>query len=189
MKHVFSSVAISALLCMAISPAIAHEAHVHGVGKLDVAIDGAQITLHLDTPLINLLGFEHPAKNTKDRAAAQKMALQLRNASKLFVTTPAAECRPISVKLASNAIDPILLGETPTPATKINANAKTKAAEHADLEADIVLQCENPNLLKTIDVNLFTKFKGFQKIDVQMVTPKNQLAATLRPSATLLSWE
>ncbi|WP_323510129.1 ZrgA family zinc uptake protein, partial [Glaciimonas sp. CA11.2] len=59
MKHIFSSVAISALLCLALSPAIAHEAHVHGVGKLDVAIDGAQITLHLDTPLINLLGFEH----------------------------------------------------------------------------------------------------------------------------------
>ncbi|MEB0010240.1 DUF2796 domain-containing protein [Glaciimonas sp. Gout2] len=187
MKHIFSSVAISALLCLALSPAIAHEAHVHGVGKLDVAIDGAQITLHLDTPLMNLLGFEHAAKNTKDRAAAQKMALQLRNASKIFVTTPAAECRPISVKLASNAIDPILLGESPTPATKINATAK--AAVHADLDADIVLQCENPHLLKTIDVNLFAKFKGFQKIDVQMVTPKNQLAATLRPSATLLSWE
>lgn len=185
MKHVFSSVVISALLCTSFSPAIAHEAHVHGVGKLDVAIDGAQVIFHLDTPLMNLLGFEHPAKSTKDRAAAQKMALQLRDANKIFVTTPAAECRPISVKLASNAINPILLGETPTPATKINA----RTSDHADLSADMILQCANPELLKTIDVNLFAKFKGFQKIEVQMVTPKNQLAATLRPTAARLSWE
>lgn len=185
MKHVFSSVAISALLCITLSQAIAHEAHVHGVGKLDVAIDGAQVILHLDTPLINLLGFEHAAKSTKDRAAAQKMALQLRDANKIFVTTPAAECRPISVKLASNAINPILLGESPTPATKIN----TKRSEHADLSADMILQCVNPDKLKTIDVNLFTKFKGFRKIEVQMVTPKNQRAVTLKPAANRLSWE
>jgi len=185
MKRALSSMAICALLCTAFSPAIAHEAHVHGVGKLDMAIDGDQVTLHLDTPLMNLLGFEHAAKSPKDRSAVQKMALKLRDAGRIFVTTPAAECRPTSIKLASKALHPILLGKPSTPA----ARTKPTRSEHADLNADYVLQCAHPDLLKTIDVALFTQFKGFQKIDVQMVTPKKQLAAMLRPSNSRLSWE
>ena len=185
MKRVLSGVAISALLYLTFSPAIAHEAHVHGVGKLDVAIDGAQLTLHLDTPLANLLGFEHAAKSPKDRQAAQKMARQLRDGRKVFVTTPAAECKPTSIKLVSAAINPLLLGELPAPAT---ANASIKSA-HADLAADYVFQCAKPEKLESIDVTLFSQFKGFKKIDVQMVTPKKQLAATLTPAVFRLSWE
>ena len=185
MKRAIFSVAISALLSTVFSSAIAHEAHVHGVGKLDVAIDGAEVTLHLNTPLMNLLGFEHAAKNPKDRAAAQKMAFRLRDAGRIFVTTPAAGCRAISVKLASNAINPILLGEPTTPPAAPEASAHG----HADLDADFILQCSHPDLLESIDVSLFEKFKGFQKIDVQMVTQKKQLAVTLRPSAYRISWE
>lgn len=185
MKRALSSMVIYALLCTAFSPAIAHEAHVHGLGKLDMAIDGAQVMLHLDTPLMNLLGFEHAAKSPKDRSAVQNMALKLRDSGRIFVTTPAAECRPASIKLVSNALDPILLGEPSTPAAK----TAPMRSEHADLNADFVLQCVHPDLLKTIDVALFTQFKGFQKIDVQMLTPKKQLAAILRPSTSRLSWE
>jgi len=184
MKRAIPGLAIGALLCTAFFPAIAHEAHVHGVGKLDVAIDGSQVILHLDTPLMNLLGFEHAAKSTKDRQAAQQMVRQLRDAGKIFVTTPAAECRPASVKLVSAALDPILLGEAAAPA----ATDKPAEPGHADLDADFVFQCAHPDRLQSIDVTLFAQFKGFQKIDVQMVTPKKQLAATLLPSAFRLSW-
>src|ERR1700693_697644 len=100
--------AISALGAWA--PAGAHEAHVHGVGKLDVALDSNTLTLHLDTPLVNLIGFEHEAKSAPDRQAAQKMSIQLRSAADMFVTTPAAECKPASVKLVSAALEPALLG-------------------------------------------------------------------------------
>lgn len=184
MKRALPGLAISALLCTAFSPALAHEAHVHGVGKLDVAIDGSQVNLHLDTPLANLLGFEHAAKSVKDRQATQQMARQLRDAGKVFVTTPAAECRPASVKLVSAALDPALLGEP------IASAVTDKPAEpgHADLDADFVFQCAHPERLQSIDVTLFSQFKGFQQIDVQMVTPKKQLAAKLLPSASRISW-
>src|SRR5438046_9171683 len=69
MKRVLFGCATGALLCTA----LAHEAHVHGVGKLDVAIDGSQVILHLDTPLANLLGFAHAATSTKDREATRPM--------------------------------------------------------------------------------------------------------------------
>lgn len=65
------------LLSLASLPALAaddahdhhgnHPAHVHGVGKLDVALEGNTLTLHLDTPLVNVVGFEHAASSSKDK--------------------------------------------------------------------------------------------------------------------------
>ena len=157
--------------------AAAHGPHVHGVGKLDVAIDDKTLSLHLDSPLINLLGFEHAASSAPDRLAAQKMAAQLRAADQVFVTTPAAQCRVTSVSLTSIALDPALLGEKP---------ATPKAADHdghADLDADFVFTCAHPEQLRAIDVKLFDLYTGFHTIDVQAVTPKGQSAATLTPGA------
>lgn len=157
--------------------AAAHGPHVHGVGKLDVALDDKTLSLHLDSPLINLLGFEHAASSAPDRQAAQKMAVQLRAADQVFVTTPAAQCRVASVSMSSIALDPALLGEKPSNA---------KAADHdghADLDADFVFTCAHPEQLRAIDVKLFDLYSGFHSIDVQAVTPKGQSAAKLAPGA------
>lgn len=177
-----AAAAVSALFALA--PAGAHEAHVHGLGKLDVALDGNTLTLHLDTPLVNLLGFEHAAKSAQDRQAAQKMSTQLRSAAGMFAPTPAAECKPASVKLVSAALDPALLGEAPATAKPEPAHAA--AGEHADLDGDFVFHCAHPERLQAIDVKLFDAFPGFQKIDVQAVTPKRQSAVTLKPGATVI---
>jgi hypothetical protein len=177
---------VLALACIAgafaMAPAVAHEAHVHGVGQLDVALDGRTLSLHLESPLINLIGFEHAATSAPDRQAAQTMGVQLRGAEKVFVTTPGAQCRATSVKLASAALDPALLGEKP-------AAADAKAVDHdghANLDADFMFDCAHPEQLQAIDVRLFDTYPGFHRIDVQAVTPKSQSAATLAPGATVI---
>jgi hypothetical protein len=165
------------------TPAQAHPAHVHGVGKLDVALDGRTLSLHLDSPLVNLIGFEHAANSTKDRQSAQDMAKTLQQAAKLFVTDAAAGCQLSQVKLVSAALEPALLGQP--------ASAKSTAPAdhdgHADLDADFVFQCAAPERLQQIDVKLFDAFKGFLSIDVQLVTPKRQGAARLTPSTTAIT--
>lgn len=160
----------------------AHEAHVHGVGKLDVALDGKTLSLHLDSPLVNLIGFEHTANSAKDKQAAQDMAKTLRNAASVFVTSPSAECKLSGVQLVSAAIAPALLGEA---AGKAAGHADSDG--HADLDADFSFQCAHPEKLQRIDVKLFDAFKGFNSIDVQLVTAKRQGAAKLTPAAASIT--
>lgn len=173
-----------ALLFPAAAPATAHEAHVHGIGRLDVALDGKTLSLHLDSPLGNLIGVEHTVSSAKDRQAAQDMAKTLRNAAAMFVTTPAAECRLGSVRLASAAIEPALLGETAAGGTASRADQDG----HADLDADFHFQCAQPGKLQRIDVKLFDAFQGFDSIDVQLVTPRRQSAAKLTPAAARITF-
>jgi hypothetical protein len=171
-----------AALC-ASTPAGAHEAHVHGVGNLDVALDNNTLTLHLATPLINLLGFEHAANSAPDREATRKMGLQLHAANSIFAITPAAQCKQVSVTLVSAVLEPALLGETPL-AAKDTQTAADKHDGHANLDGDFVFNCAHPEQIKAIDVRLFDLYPGFHQINVQAVTLKGQSAATLNASAT-----
>jgi hypothetical protein len=161
-----------------------HAAHVHGVGKLDVALDGKTLSLHLDSPLMNLVGFEHAANSAADQQAVQKMAATLRDAGKLFLANPEAGCTLSSVKLESAAMGPALLGEkAAAPAARQEAGHDG----HADLDGDFAFNCSQPERLRSMQIGLFEAFKGFQKIDVQFVTAKRQGAAQLLPGKALLN--
>jgi hypothetical protein len=167
-----------------------HEAHVHGVGQLDVAIDGNRLTLYLDSPLVNLLGFEHPAVSAPDRLAAQTMSRRLRAPASLFVPTAAAQCTPLPVKLVSDALAPALLDpDGPAPqATPTGKNKPAAQGEHADLDANFAFQCAHPDQLRTLEVKLFRVFPGFHRIEAQIVTPQRQSAASLEPGAAIIKF-
>jgi len=173
---------IAAAMLFTFAPAMSHEAHVHGIGKLDVAVEGANLSLHLDTPLANLVGFEHTAKSDKDKNAIRKMANTLRDANALFIPTAVAECRLVSAKLKSSVLDQVSVKEAKTSSGKGHKN------EHADLDADYEFNCVHPEHLNGIEVRLFSAFKGFQQIDVQIVTPKGQSAEKLLPTSSRISW-
>jgi hypothetical protein len=160
-----------------------HPAHVHGVGKLDVALEGNTLTLHLDSPLINLVGFEHAATATHDKDTVEAAAKMLRDVGRIFVTDPAAQCKPAEVKLESAVLPPALLGEKPTAAPQ----AASSGDGHADLDSDFTLVCASPGALNAIDAGgLFRAFPGFHRLDVQLATPKKQAAFQLVPGNSLI---
>lgn len=76
-----------------------HGAHVHGVAELEVASEGKQLNIMLESPADNLLGFEHAPK-TPAEAAKLKQALQtLQAAAKLFALDAAAQCQAAPVRV------------------------------------------------------------------------------------------
>ena len=166
--------------------AIAHEpgAHVHGTAELQVAIDGNQLTISFESPLDNLIGFEHPPRTDKERSAVKRMATRLRQAQTLFVTTPAAQCTLASVQLVSAALPADLLGETkPT-----KADGAKEEEGHADLDAAFTFNCANISQLKGMDVGLMPAFPGLRKLNVQVVGPRGQSATVLVPGKRALAW-
>ncbi|MBB5392029.1 MULTISPECIES: DUF2796 domain-containing protein [unclassified Herbaspirillum] len=156
-----------------------HPAHEHGVGKLDVALEGNTLTLHLDTPLVNLVGFEHAATSARDKETVQAMAKALRDAGRMFATDAAAQCKPAEIQLQSAVLPPALLGEKTASGA---AQAAAPNDGHADLDGDFTLVCASPGALNTVDASgLLRAFPGFQRIDVQLATPKKQAAFQLTP--------
>ncbi len=151
-----------------------HGAHVHGIAKLEVAVEGAEIHLHLDAPLHDLIGFERAPRDAKERAAADALLKQLAQGEALFRPTSAAQC-----KLASANIEAPILTSTA---------GKAPADGHADLEAEYRFTCTQPTKLTGMEVLLSQSFKGLRRVDAQTVTAKKQGATRLTSKMRFLSW-
>ncbi|NOT84153.1 MAG: DUF2796 domain-containing protein [Methylococcaceae bacterium] len=171
-SKVFKTLCLLAILAF---PLTLHAlpAHVHGKAQLQVAIEGNEIHLDFDSPLGNLLDFEHNPKNDQQRQAVKAMTEKLHHPETLFVMTKAAACVVKSVNLL---LPPALLG------------SRNQTAAHADLEAEILFFCANSAALNTIEVQLFKAFPLLQHLQAEIVTEKGQSVIALRPESTVLTW-
>ena len=146
-------------------PALAFAApHEHGVARLDIVVDAA-ITIQMDSPLANLLGFERAPRTDTERKASAAMVARLRAADGLFKIDPAAGCVFTSAGLDAPALG---LG-----------NTTAAADEHADLDATFSFSCKDASKAAVIEQGLFEAFDGMQRLEVQVVTPTDQLKRTL----------
>jgi hypothetical protein len=146
----------------------AEHPHEHGVVRLDVAVEAHRITLQLESPLDNLVGFERAPRTDAERQRVQAALARLRAADRLFVPDAAAQCRLAKVELESPALG---LGGAPAPA---DPNG------HADLDTSIEFECTDATRAGALDVGLFEAFPRMQRIDVQAVTPTGQFKAVLK---------
>ncbi|MEW6677965.1 MAG: DUF2796 domain-containing protein [Pseudomonadota bacterium] len=161
-----------------------HHAHVHGMAKLEVAVESGRIDLHLESPLEALLGFEHAPRTAQEKSAVAKMAQTLRQADKLFVPTAAAGCKLASVELES----PVLEKESPHAKDHKHAAHPESGEAHGDLDGNFVFTCAQPGKLTGMEVRLPGAFPRMQRIDAQVVSAKGQSARKLTAKMRFLSW-
>lgn len=164
-------------LALAFAPlwSAAHGAHEHGVVKLDIAIEAGKISVQMESPLDNLIGFEHAPRNDTERARAAAAVARLRAAEALFKIDPAAGCTLARVDLVSA---PLQLGK---------AEAAAAGDGHGDLDGDFEFRCKDTGKAAFIDIGLFDAFETTQRIDVQIAAPKGQQKRTLRRPAARLT--
>ncbi|CAD5374336.1 conserved exported hypothetical protein [Rubrivivax sp. A210] len=146
--------------------AVAAGAHEHGVARLDIAVDAARVSILLETPLENLLGFEHAPRTDAEREKVAAALTRLRASQVLFRIDSAAGCQPSRVDLQSAALG---LG-----------TATNSREGHGDLDATFDFKCSQGGRAGFVEVGLFETFPGLQRIELQVATPKGQMRATLR---------
>ncbi|MDO9075731.1 MAG: DUF2796 domain-containing protein [Rubrivivax sp.] len=153
-------------------PAQAGPAHQHGVARLDVAVEANRVTLYLDTPLDNLLGFERAPRTDAERQQADAAVARLQDAERLFRIDGNAGCKLAKVTLTSAALS------LPAP------GAPAAKDDHADLEGRFEFNCTAGARAGFVEVGLFAAFPQLKRIELQLISPKGQMKATLvRPAS------
>ena len=61
-----------------------HQAHVHGLAELTLAVEDKQLEIEFTSPAANLLGFEHAAHTESEKQALKQTTAQLKQALQLF---------------------------------------------------------------------------------------------------------
>lgn len=181
--------ALAAVLALtAAATAHAEPAHEHGALALSLAVEGEGFSLDLESPLDNLLGFEHAPRTERQRQTVRAMAQKLRSGT-LFVANAEAGCRLSEVSLSSGALPAALLGEKPAAAAAAAEPAgHGKHADHADLDASFSYRCTAPQALRSVQVKLADAFPGARRITVQLATPRGQSQQVLSGAQRQLRW-
>jgi hypothetical protein len=145
------------------------KAHHHGAASLQVGLDGQTLQIALESPSDNLLGFEHAPRTEAQRKAVARAEEQLRQPGQLFVPEAAAGCQPGPVRV------------------ELKLPAAGSSETHSEVEAEWRWECARADALTHVDVGgLFKSFPRLKQLTVQVVTPRGQRAAVLKPGASRL---
>ena len=155
------------------------DAHEHGVASLNVALDGQTLEIQLQSPAMNLVGFEHEAKSEADKAKVAAARQHLEQPQALFALPIEAKCA-----LQDSELDSPLFGG--------HAHEEHEHADehgHSDIDASYRFACANAEALKTLELgSFFGTFPGTEKLEVQLIGPSGQQGAELTPSNSRLSF-
>jgi len=160
-------------------------AHEHGVGRLNAALDGQTLELELESPAMNLVGFEHAATSDADKAKVAAVRAQLEKPLALFNLPTAAGC-----VVASQELESPLFGGKPDADDDHDEDAKDEHHhDHSEIHAHYHFTCATPGALKTLDLaNIFNTFPATQKIQLQLIGPSGQQGVEVTSKAASLKF-
>lgn len=163
-------------------------AHEHGVGRLNAVLDGQALELELDSPAMNLVGFEHLATTAADKAKVAAVRKQLENPVALFNLPKGAGC-----VVSTQALNSPLFGDKPEADHDHDDDAKDGAHEHhqdhSEIHAHYQFTCTTPTALGNLDLTqVFKTFPATQKIQVQLIGPSGQQGVEATATAATLTF-
>lgn len=166
-----------------------HGTHVHGVGWLNVAVDGDRLFIELISPAMDLIGFEHQPRNAKQRAELDAAHARLKQPETLFAPNAEAGCTlttsEIDLGFDTQRDGGGTDGKTLNPAQGHEHEHEHEHADehgnesHADVYASYVFECQQPLKLDAISIGFFQAFSRAQKLQAQLITEIRQEAVTL----------
>ncbi len=171
-------------------------AHEHGVGRLNAVLDGQTLELELESPAMNLVGFEHLATTAADKAKVAAARKQLENPLALFNLPKAAGCAVSTQELNSP-----LFGDKPEADHDDDDDADDHATDgkgaaahehhhdHSEIHAHYQFTCATPTALSNLDLSqVFKTFPATKKIQVQLIGPSGQQGVDATATATTLKF-
>lgn len=160
-------------------------AHEHGVGRVNAALDGQTLELELESPAMNLVGFEHAATSDADKTKVAAARAQLEKPLALFNLPKAAGC-----VVAMQELESPLFGDKPDADDDHDEDTKGEHHhDHSEIHAHYHFTCATPGALQTLDLtNLFNTFPATQKIQVQLIGPSGQQGVEVTAKAATLKF-
>lgn len=168
-----------------------HDAHVHGVATMNIAVEDHEVAVELETPAMNILGFEHHPRSEADHQAVKDAVASLRRGEEWLILTPAAGCRLKTARVESALLDSAEHEEHEEPGDHEehedeHAHDENHDDTHSEFHVSYVFHCDNPGELNTVQANWFESFPGTERIELQAVTESRQVGGELTPDQTVI---
>lgn len=154
--------------------------HVHGHGTFNIAIEDKRVTMELEVPGMDIVGFEHAASTAEQKAVVEKAKADLAKPFSLFTLPPTAGCSLADANVAIEAEhhhdgdDDDHDHDADKKDAAKDDHDKDEPAGHNQFHVTYALDCASPSELTAITFDYFTRFAGAHDLSVNVVTAKGQ---------------
>jgi len=198
----------SLIALIVVSPAFAEEsrqldAHEHGVGTLNIAIEGTTVAMAFEAPGADIVGFEYKAESGADLAAIDAAIAVLDAPLDLFVMPDAASCSLVEAQAELESEDEHDdHGEEghdddhdedhdeddhdEKGHDDHDEDDHADEAGHTEFHAEYTLTCDAPDSLTEITFAYFAAFPNAQEVEVQIITASGAQAFEVVRDAPVL---
>ena len=161
-----------------------HDSHEHGVAQLNIAQEGNTLQVELETPAMNIVGFEHMPRNGSQHAAVEHAVAELEKGDAIFRFSAAANCKLMEARVESG-----LIGREHKEHEKEHEEHEAGDEDsHADFDVSYLFSCSQPDQLHSLTVRLFKLFPATEELEVQLISDRGQKRAHLTPSNSSLEF-
>ena len=186
---------------------VQEDAHEHGAALLSVVLDGETLSVDLESPAVNLVGFEYEPGTDEEMQAVEDALAQLEDPMTLLAPAEGAGC-----ELASADTEHLMTDEgghaeehgeegehgedeehsedeEGEEHSEDEEHADEEGAQHSEFRASYSFTCSSPDALSSLNLSeLFTLYPGIEDLDVQYVLPSGQGAAELGADSAELTF-
>ena len=184
----FSASFAALALAIATTVALAQSAHVHGKGRVNIAIDGSRMFLALESPGADIVGFEHQARSLDEKEAVASAIDRLGEPMQMLRISPAAGCRVVQAAAAIESSEEVSDSDAnqahehnddehhgDEPHDDEHRGEMVPAGEtHAAFTAEYELLCADIDALNLIEFTYFDHFANARLLDIVLIDNRGQ---------------
>jgi hypothetical protein len=126
--------------------------HEHGHVTLNVVVEGTLLSVELEAPGMNVLGYEHRPRTAAEQAQFESQARWLQSGRAAVGVPPAAGCRLEKVTVSSPDWSAAQAGE-----------------DHGDYRVNWRFRCANAGVLAWLEPWMLEKLLGVNETDVNLI--------------------
>ena len=164
-----------------------HDAHVHGMGSVNVAVDGNSLMLELSIPAHDLVGFEHAPATEQEHQTVDNAVATLRDGLALFVPSAEAKCRQTRSDVKSALLEADHHDEDHDHESGHESHHGDEEETHAEFALFYQFECEHVKQLERLSFAIFQSFSGVRNLQVQFIGPSGQSGMKATPQQSVLS--
>ena len=151
-----------------------HEAHVHGVAELNIAVEGTKATVEIHAPAENIMGFEHEARSDSDKKKRDAALALLRSkADQMVLFDPKLRCK-------SSAMQTAVTEEHEEGQEKRAAKEQKVSGQHREVQGTFTVACAAPLAGSRVKFGITKVFPEIHEVKVQVLGDSGQSGATIR---------
>ena len=173
-------------------------AHEHGIGTLNIAIEAPLVVMEFHAPGADIVGFEYAAKSDADLAAISAALKTLEAPLDLFVLPKAARCAVQAVQVEVESDTDHGANEEDHQGHDDKHDHKHEdhddhdeqkhaaSSGHTEFHAEYSLICSNIEALTQIDFAYFEVFPNSKQVALQLISQSGARAFDIKSGAPRL---